>query len=165
MTPSTGIASNRDTRVPQANDIDFHVALENGLKTASLPERRPRSRPGPLRRKFRGKLATFCRVCGLTLARRSVQVRLTSPRGLARLGLRLPLAPRADGLGKRRSACGCLGQDTATINRSPMAAPNRDAGRAPCPPSRRTSGTAARMTGVGRPDDPGFGRVLPWQLE
>jgi hypothetical protein len=36
-----GIASNRDTHVPRANDIGFHVALENDLKTASLSKDDP----------------------------------------------------------------------------------------------------------------------------
>jgi len=45
-----GIISNRDTPVPQANDIGFHVALENGRKTEALLETGPRSRLGRMRR-------------------------------------------------------------------------------------------------------------------
>jgi hypothetical protein len=53
-----------------------------------------------LRRKFGGYLPILGRACALTLARRS-RLPANLSLGQARLGLRLPLAPGADGLGKR----------------------------------------------------------------
>jgi len=56
---------------PQANDINFHVVMENGLKSKAFRKTGPRSRLGPQQRKIEGCLATFARACALTLARRS----------------------------------------------------------------------------------------------
>jgi hypothetical protein len=67
------IARNRDTRVPQANDIGSHVALENGLEKRTQCPNVARNLPWPSTTKTGAYLATLARACALTLARRSVQ--------------------------------------------------------------------------------------------